>query len=427
MPRIVHIGLGNFHRAHQAWYTAQANDGWQITGIVMRNAALFETLCAQNGAYALAIRGPNGLRVEHINLHDRLLLACENSAGVIAAIADQQTEIVTLTITEKGYCLRDGVLDLSHPDIAADLASSTPRSAIGLLAQGLAMRFKRGASPLTVMSCDNVAANTRTLSNALDDFGRAASLTYDPANAYADTMVDRITPATSDAIAAEIAAAGGMGQAPVLTEAFSDWVIEDRFAASRPDWEAAGAEIVPDVAPYEMRKLRMLNAAHSYLAYAGQLTGLRFVHEAIADAQLCAGVNRLWDEAATTLPAGVLSGLPAYRAALVSRFSVPEMRHELAQIAMDGSLKLRERILPIITARGAKNAPQAIETIAIWMTWLARAFARNDKVHDAHEPDLRNAITGKDTKAQAEALAAWLGIPECAGAISKAALESGCD
>jgi fructuronate reductase len=173
MPRIVHLGLGNFHRAHQAWHTAHAGGGWRITGVVMGNAALFEALSTQNGAYHLGIRGPVGLTVERIELHDRLLLASEDPKGVMAALADPNVQIVTLTITEKGYCLGpDGRLDPDHPAIAEDLAQG-PRSAIGMLTHGLAAR----AAPLTVISCDNVSGNGHKLRAAVSDFARAAGLT----------------------------------------------------------------------------------------------------------------------------------------------------------------------------------------------------------------------------------------------------------
>jgi len=262
LTRILHLGLGNFHRAHQAWYTAHAGGGWRLTGVIMSNAALFESLRAQGGAYHLGIRGPQGLTVERIAIHDRLLLARDDPEAVIAAIAESEVQIVTLTVTEKGYCLGPaGRLDLDNPAIVADL-SEEPRSALGMLLHGLARR----TAPVTVISCDNISGNGRKLRGAVEDFARAAGLTLTVDIRYPDTMVDRITPATTEAIRAEIEGVTALADAaPVLTEAFSEWIIEDSFAGPFPAWETTGVEIVPDVAPYEMRKLRLLNASHSYL------------------------------------------------------------------------------------------------------------------------------------------------------------------
>ena len=398
MARILHLGVGNFHRAHQAWYTAHAGDDWHITGVVMRNTTLFQAMQAGAG-YRLGIRGPDGLETENITLHDRMILASRDPALVLAAFADPDLQIVTLTITEKGYCLdaATGALDLAHPDIVGDLAGQ-PKSAVGLLAHGLARRAAKGLGPLTVLSCDNLSGNGRKLARATADFARAAGVRIDAHTRFPDTMVDRITPATTPRLAAEIAAAAAApAPAPVMTEAFTEWVIEDDFAGPRPAWETAGAELVRDVAPFEMRKLRLLNAAHSWLAYAGLLAGHTYVHQAMADPRLANGVERLWDEAQRSLPKVVQDSTAAYRAALRARFAVPEMRHELAQIAVDGSLKLRERITPLL--QGGRDAPQAGDVIAVWIAFVLRchrsgtplADANADKIaaHVQNAPDLR--------------------------------------
>ena len=386
MPRILHLGLGNFHRAHQAWHTAHAG-GWPITGVVMGNRALFDALRRQTGHYHLGIRSAGGLSVERITLHDRLILARDDPHSVISAIADPDTHIITLTVTEKGYCLgADGRLDLGNPAVQSDL-SDGPRSAIGMLAHGLAQR----EGPITVISCDNISGNGRKLSAAVADFARAARLILCADIRFPDTMVDRITPATTDAIRTEIEAASGEPDAaPVLTEAFSEWIIEDDFAGPRPEWERAGVEIVPDVDPYEKRKLRLLNAAHSYLAYAGLLAGHCYVHEAMADPDLRAGVERLWDEAQTTLPGVVQPTLPTYRAALADRFAVTEMRHELAQIACDGSLKLRERLVPTIAEQAA--APQARQAVAAWMAFVVNAHGTGQPLKDPNAERISKLI-----------------------------------
>ena len=276
---------------------------WKITGVVMRNVPLFEAMRA-DGGYTLGIRGAGGLATEWIEVHDRLILASRDAPGVIAAFADPELHVVMLTITEKGYCLtpETGALDLTHSAIRGDLTGA-PSGAIGLLVHGLSRRASAGLGPLTVISCDNISGNGRKLRAAVDAFAGAAGLAMHPGNSFPDTMVDRITPATTEAISGEIAAkTGRIERAPVMTEAFSEWIIEDDFAGPRPEWEKVGAELATEVAPFEMRKLRLLNAAHSYLAHTGLLAGHSFVHEAFADPALQAAVERLWDEAGATLP-----------------------------------------------------------------------------------------------------------------------------
>ncbi|MBF9030586.1 mannitol dehydrogenase family protein [Rhodobacterales bacterium HKCCE3408] len=410
MPRLLHLGLGNFHRAHQAWYTAHAGGDWRITGVAMRNAALCEAMRDGKG-YTLGIRGADGLRTERIGIHDRVILAGHDPEAVIAAFADPDLRVVTLTITEKGYCLSPttGGLDLSNPTVVADLTGE-PRGALGLLAHGLARRYGAALPPLTVLSCDNLSGNGHRLAKAMADFAAAAGLRIHPDTRFPNSMVDRITPATTDALSAEIAAASGHDDAaPVMTEAFTEWVIEDDFAGPRPEWEKAGAELVPDVAPYEMRKLRLLNAAHSWLAYAGQLAGHAYVHEAMADPALRDGVERLWDEAQATLPEVVLPSTPAYRDALVDRFAVAEMRHSLAQIAVDGSLKLRERVAPLI--RPDAQTPQATEAVAAWIAYVLRIHAGGGELRDANAERIAAAIDPADgLGAVAIALSGMIGL-----------------
>ncbi len=412
MPRMIHFGVGNFHRAHQAWYTARAKGDWWITGVVMRNEALFDTL--RNGrGYSLGIRGADGLQVEDITVHDRVLLASRDAAAVVDAFVDPDLYVVTLTITEKGYCLdpRAGRLDLTHPAIVADLAGQ-PSGAIGLLTHGLARRMNAGLGPLTVLSCDNLSGNGKKLAAAVEDFAKSANLPIDPANRFPDTMIDRITPATTAALSDEITAvAGHPGVAPVMTEAFSEWVIEDDFAGVRPIWENAGAELVPDVAPFEMRKLRLLNAAHSWLAYAGLLTGHRYVHEAMADPSLRDGVERLWNEAAATLPPSVIDTVPAYCAALKDRFAVAEMRHELIQIAADGSLKMRERIVPLMGNRGEES--QALCAIAAWIAFTLQAHRNGTAIADPNAKQITKQFDeAKDISEAAVRLAELIGVTD---------------
>lgn len=415
MPRIVHFGLGNFHRAHQAWYTDHAG-GWTITGVIMSNRAERDHLAAHGNAYLLGIWGKDGLRSEKISVYDDILLATDQPQEIIDRIADPDTHVVTLTVTEKGYYLRSGDarIDLSAEPIQHDLTSETPKTAIGLLAAGL---IKRAGQPLTVISCDNLSDNGRKLGQAMADY--LAEKDPDTADwlankvSFPNAMVDRITPRLGDDATAEVAeVAGEIGLPTVGTEDFSEWVIEDNFAASRPDWDKAGAELVPDVAPFEERKLRLLNASHSYLAYAGQLAGHQFVHEAIADPTLRAGVDALWDEAGSTVSRPASDSIDAYRAALLDRFAVPAMRHSLSQIAMDGSMKLRERLVPILLARVAagQEAPQTTRAIASWMAFVWNAVEAGEALNDPNKGQL--AAAASDPNAFHAKLAILIGLPE---------------
>jgi len=382
MSRILHIGVGNFHRAHQAVYTADAGGDWRITGVVMGNTALFDFM-AESGAYDIGIQGENGTATRKIAVHDRMILARRDPGAVVDAFVDPDVYVVTLTITEKGYCLDPATdaLDLSNPAISADLGGK-PKSAIGLLAYGLAARSAAGLPPLTVISCDNLSGNGEKLKSAVFTFADKVGLTLETSTCFPNTMVDRITPATS-----------GVSE-PVITEEFTEWVIEDRFAGPHPDWEAAGAEFTQDVAPFEMRKLRLLNAAHSWLAYAGQLAGYSYVHEAMADPKLKAAVDRLWDEAQMTLPDVVQSSTASYRAALVDRFAVADMRHALAQIGADGSLKLRERIVPLISSD--HSTPQAREAVAAWIAFVLQKQQLRETLIDPNANVISQII--KDTQ-----------------------------
>lgn len=424
MTRIVHLGFGNFHRAHQAFYTAAANalgEDWVITGVSMRRPDLRDALAGDGFAYTLGIRGTEGLEARRIAVHDRVLVAAEEPQAVIDAIADPETHIVSLTVTEKGYHLNTvtGAPDLEGPALAADLAGPLPRTAIGLIAHGLARRAASGA-PVTVLSCDNISGNGHKLRRAVEGFAAAAKLDIGAFIAahvtFPDSMVDRITPATTDGIRDEIAAITGTREPqPVLTEAFSEWIIEDDFAGPRPAWEKVGVEIVPDVAPFEMRKLRLLNAAHSYLAYAGQLAGHRYVHEAIRDPRLRPIVEGIWDEAASTLPDAVADMTPAYRTALLDRFEVVEMRHELAQIAQDGSLKLPVRLVPVWQERRAKGdpAPNVTEAIAAWLAFVRREVRAGRDLSDPAAVRLAEIVRdAEDTDAFCRAGCALLDIGE---------------
>ncbi|MFT5342693.1 MAG: fructuronate reductase [Paracoccaceae bacterium] len=391
MNRIVHIGTGAFHRAHQAWYIAQAG-GWRIDGVSLRSAAVRDALALDNYAYALEIADANGRRIEVIDVIDSVTVAPQAPEAVAKLITRENTALVTITVTEKGYNLRpDGALDMTAmaADIAALSGGGQPVTMPGHLLAGLARR----STPLTIMSCDNLPANGEKLRAALLTLAQAVGIDADRVtrHAFPSTMVDRITPAADDALRVRVAESGAPLHAPVATEAFTEWVIEDNFAGPMPDLAAASAQIVDDVAPHELRKLRMLNGAHSTLAYAGLNKGLTFVHEAVADPELRSLARAVMDEAAATLPDAVRTEASTYADALLRRFENPSLAHSLRQIAMDGSLKLPIRILRTMDDRD--DSPACARALLEWEMWLDTEFAAGRTPDDPAAQTLRDGRT----------------------------------
>ncbi len=304
----------------------------------------------------------------------------EMPEAAMARLVDPRTRIISLTVTEKGYCqdAATGALDEGHADIVADLAGKRfPRSVPGLLAEALHRRRQAGAPPCTVLSCDNLPRNGATVARivtryaALRDAGLAGYIAGEVA--FPATMVDRIVPATVEADRAAVAAAGYRDAWPVAAEPFSQWVIEDRFASGRPEWEAAGALVTRDVHPFEVMKLRALNGAHSALAYLGAVAGIGTVAEAMADPALAGFLRRLWEaDLVPTVPPVPGIDLAGYCASLERRFGNPAIRHRLQQIAMDGSQKLPQRLLTPALERlrqGAMPGHIAV-VVAGWMRFL---------------------------------------------------------
>ncbi len=383
---IIHLGLGSFHRAHQAMYTdaiLAQDPSWGICGVSLRSPGVVDALRRQDHLYTLLVRGPEGVLPRIIGSVHRTLGVSDGTQAVIERIAAPATRIASLTITEKAYCHdpATGRLDTAHPEIAHDLAHASadgapPMSTLGVLQRGLAARMAHG-TPMTILCCDNLPRNGATLRGLVLEF----ALATDPRLArwieteicFPSTMVDRIVPAAS---ADDIATARGFGlddAIPVSTEAFSQWVIEDRFAAGRPPWQHAGVQLVADVAPFELMKLRLLNGAHSNMAYLGYLAGHEYVHQVSADPLFATVVEQLWRELLPTLatPPGV--DIQAYLRALMQRFRNPALRHRTWQIAMDGSQKLPQRLLDAARQRLARD--QGVDSIALavagWMRYVA--------------------------------------------------------
>jgi fructuronate reductase len=399
---IVHLGIGAFHRAHQAVYTDDVladDSSWGIVAASLRSPATRDALRPQGGLYTLAVRAANGESLRVIGSVNDVMVVPEERERLLAAMASPSVRIVSLTITEKGYCHdpASGALNEAHPDIRHDLAHPhAPRTAPGLIIEALAMRRGAGVPPFTVFTCDNLPSNGHVAKRILDRFAALRDLDL---GAYVagevacpSTMVDRITPATTDEDRASIAGKLGVWDAwPVLTEPFSQWVIEDRFPSGRPAWETAGAELVADVAPYELMKLRLLNGAHSTLAYLGYLAGHELISGAMADQafeQLARGVM---EEATPTLsvPPGV--DLAAYKNALIERFRNPALKHRTWQICMDGSQKLPQRLLGSIRDCLRLGTPfdRLALGVAAWMRYVTG-------IDEAGRPiDVRDPLAAK--------------------------------
>ena len=383
MGQIVHFGLGNFARAHLLDYTADAGGGWTVIGVNLRSSTTRDGLAAQDYAYALKVQG---VGVKQIAVINTILLASEGQQPILQAMAN--ADIISATVTEKGYHLdQHGQLDLQDPVIAADLTGLPLRSLIGFIAHDLAQRDR----PVTILSCDNRPGNGDALRQAVQQFAQAAHLTIDWSLArFPNAMVDRITPATTDLIRQEC-----NDPMAVPTEAFREWVIEDCFAGPRPDWP--DVQFVQDVRPHELRKLRMLNGAHSFLAYAGLAQGYDFVHEAISDPQLRRQALSLMMEAGATLPQDIQDQVPAYAQALLVRFDNTELAHRLDQIAMDGSQKLPYRILDTLRL-GA--TPVLISAVRAWMSYCIAQTALGKKLNDPLAEDIARAANSAQPERQ---------------------------
>ena len=392
--RIAHIGLGAFHRAHQAWYTDvtdPANE-WGIRAFTGRSPKAAETLAAQDGLYTLVERSADG---DAVSVIDSIVDAVDGARvdRVVDTLSASGVAIVTLTITEGGYAVdAEHRPDVTRKDVAADLSwlrthlgrasldlSNPPRTALARLLVALEGRRRSGGGTLSVVSCDNLPGNgqvTRTALLALAEMAEATETRayLDEEITFISSSVDRITPKTTrDDVARIRSATGWIDRTPVVTEPFHDWVLSGDFRAGRPAWERAGARFVDDVDPFERRKLWMLNGAHSLLAYAGFARGHSTVAQAIGDGTVRAWVNAFWTEAARHLDGADLD-LDSYMAALLERFDNGRIQHLLSQIGEDGTAKLRVRIAPVLLAErdAGRHAGACVLVLGAWVA-LARA------------------------------------------------------
>jgi fructuronate reductase len=397
---IVHMGIGAFHRAHQAVYVddrlAAGEAEWAIRGASLRSPDTADALNPQDGLYTLAVRSGEGERLRVIASVRDVIVARLDPEPLLAALSDPGVRIVSLTVTEKGYCHdpATGTLKEDHPDIVADLAyPQGPRSTPGLLVEALRRRRADRLPPFAVLCCDNLPANGQTVGRVVSRFAalRNADLGRFVENevAFPSTMVDRIVPATTDQDRASVAARLGVEDAwPVMTEPFTQWVIEDRFSHGRPRFEDSGVELVADVAPYELMKLRLLNGSHSTLAYLGYLAGYETVSDVMRDPAFAALVRALMDEEVTpTLSVPQGADLAGYKRSLLERFANPALKHRTWQIAMDGSQKLPQRLLGTVRDRLRRDAPirRLALGVAAWMRYVAGVDEKGQPI-DVRDP-----------------------------------------
>lgn len=398
---IVHLGIGAFHRAHQAVFTDRAlNAGdrnWAIMGASLRSPAVRDALEPQDGLYTLTERGADGARSQLVGAIRGVAVASEPGDALPRALASRDVAIVTITVTEKGYHRRaDGSLNIA----AIKRSGGT---IYHHLARAFADRRHAGLGGLTLLCCDNLADNggalERSLGAWLDHVDPATATWFARECTCPSTMVDRIVPAVTPADLDRVAAATGLrDEAAVVTEPFAQWVVEDRFVGRRPRWEKVGAQLVGDVTPYEAAKLRMLNGAHSALAYLGLRAELTYVHEAIGDPVIGPAVERLIrTEAAASLDPAPGQDLNAYADALLTRFANPALPHALRQIATDGSQKIPQRWLAALTtnAERGRSCPETLTALAAWMMHVR---GDNGPVDDPRAADLAEAwaTAGRD-------------------------------
>jgi mannitol 2-dehydrogenase len=384
-PGIVHLGLGGFHRAHMARYTHAlmesdpANLGWGIigAGLLPADRRMAESLSPQDFLYTLVERGASHESVEIIGSLAGVVFAGESSADLLAAIDDPRIKIVSLTVTENGYCLNPATkrLDTGHALIAHDLIDpETPKSAIGIIVQAYRRRMAAGLPAFTALTCDNIQHNGDVLRDAVLTFSRlrnpSLAAWIEVHASFPNTMVDRITPVTRPEQIAMLADKYGIEDAwPVFSEDFTQWVIEDRFVAGRPAWEQVGAQIVADVAPYEMMKLRLLNGSHLAVSAPGRLMGYTYIHEAMADPLLRGFMAALMDrETGPTLPPVPGIDLDDYKRTLIARFANPAIEDTVERVNTDAPLNVL--VVPI---QARLEAGESVELLALALAaWMRR-------------------------------------------------------
>ncbi|MBS0862281.1 mannitol dehydrogenase family protein [Enterobacter mori] len=428
--RIVHFGFGAFHRAHQALLTNRVlnekGGDWGICEISLFSGdVLMSQLRAQDHLFTVMEKGAEGNQAIVVGaVHECLNAKLDSLAAIIEKFCEPQVAIVSLTITEKGYCIdpATGKLDMHNTRILHDLENPTePHSAPGILVEALHRRRERGLPPFTVLSCDNIPDNGHVVKNAVLGMAqkRSAELAgwIDAHVSFPGTMVDRIVPAATETSLAEITQELGVEDPCAIScEPFIQWVVEDNFVAGRPEWEAAGVQMVKDVLPWEQMKLRMLNGSHSFLAYLGYLAGYAHINECMEDASFREAARRVMlNEQAPTLRITDVD-LTAYADSLIERFANPALQHRTWQIAMDGSQKLPQRMLDGIRVHLERNSawPLLALGVAGWIRYVSGTDERGDAI------DVRDPLSDKiqslvKASSEAERVNALLTLSEVFG------------
>jgi len=391
-PAVVHISVGAFHRSHQAAYfddIAQRgiSRGWGLTGVGLRRPEMRDALLGQDGLYTLLVRGADGDRARVIGAITRYLFAPEEAEAVLAVLADPATRLVTLTITGTAYAVDPADMSFhpANPSVAADLAApGPPTGAIGLLVEALGRRRRAGAGPFTVLSCDNMPGNGRAARTALVEFARVRDAALadwiETHVAFPSCMVDRITPRTTEADRLRVEQGFGVADRwPVVTEPFSQWIVEDAFCAGRPPLDEVGAQFVSDVTPYALMKTRLLNASHCALGHLGVVAGLERIDEAMRTPVFRTAITRMMEaEVSPLLPPVPGVDLAAYRASLCERFANPAIGDALARLCRSGSTKVPTHVLSSI--RQARRAGRAHPLL----TLAVAGFCRHARGTDEH-------------------------------------------
>ncbi|WP_127960059.1 mannitol dehydrogenase family protein [Serratia microhaemolytica] len=401
--RIVHLGFGAFHRAHQALLTdrvlnRQGGD-WGICEVsLFGGQALFQALRQQQHQYTVLEKsGDNHQAIIVGAVRESLHIELDGIEAILAKLTEPQVAIVSMTITEKGYCIEpgSGQLDVQHPAIQADIANPTqPGSVPGVLVEALARRRQQNLAPFSILSCDNIPENGHVVRNAVLGLAQLRDTTLaawiEQQVSFPNTMVDRIVPAATEQTLVEISnALGGVrDECGIACEPFIQWVVEDNFVAGRPDWQVAGVQLVSDVLPFERMKLRMLNGSHSFLAYLGYLAGYQYINECVADEAYCRAAHQLMlNEQAPTLEMPSID-LAAYANQLIERYRNPALQHRTWQIAMDGSQKLPQRMLESI--RWHRQQGSSYRGLALGIAGWMRYVSGTD---DAGQPiDIRDPM-----------------------------------
>ena len=410
-PHTVHIGVGAFHRAHQAVYldsllSSGALSGWGECGIgvLPNDRAMRDSLRGQDYLYTLLVRSAQKQSARVIGSIVDFSFAPEDRESAIERLADAETRLVSLTITEGGYFLHEGTGEFAHDDplIQHDVHEpDSPVTSLGFLTAALRRRRDRGIAPFTVMSCDNLQGNGHVMRKVLlglAELQETGLLRWIADNvAFPNSMVDRITPATTAADREQLRASFGIDDAwPVVTEPFLQWVIEDSFCNQRPPWQEAGAEIVTDVLPYELMKIRLLNASHMTMAYLGALAGYTFAHEVMQDPYFEAFIKAFMEEVTPVVPIILGTNLLDYKRSLIERFSNPTINDRVARLCSEGSAKMPKWVLPSIVELAEKRSSTKLLSlvIAAWIKYLQSPLDERGsaiEVVDARAGELKRA------------------------------------